>query len=179
MRRMLSWLVAGLCAAGMMAAAQQPQRGDGSAPGSGQQRGPRLVDPVADALFPPELVMQNQRALGLQAEQQTAIRAEMQKLAARVTEVQWQLSAEQETLASLLRQDRPSEKEVLAQLDKLLLVESEMRRAHIGAMVRLKNLLTPEQQARLRMLQRPLMQPRPGDDQRGPEDRPPPPEPRD
>jgi len=123
--------------------------------------------------------MQNQKALGIQADQQTAIRAEMQKLAARSTDVQWQLSAEQEALVSLLRQDHPAEKEVMAQLDKLMLVENEMKRLHLGALVKLKNLLTPEQQARLRMLQRPPMQPRPGDEPRGRDDRPPPPEPRD
>jgi Spy/CpxP family protein refolding chaperone len=42
-----------------------------------------------------------------------------------------------------------NEQQALAQLDKVLDVEREIKRLHIGLAVRLKNRLTPEQQEQL------------------------------
>lgn len=102
--------------------------------------------------FAPELVMQHQKAIELTAGQQDSIRADMQKMIARFTELQWQQSAENEALLTLVAKERPDEKEVLAQLDKLLATENEIKRVHAGLLVRIKNSLTTEQQARLRQL---------------------------
>ncbi|MEI8063386.1 MAG: hypothetical protein WCH84_04915 [Verrucomicrobiota bacterium] len=128
--------------------AQQPAPGG---PGS-QRRG--APDLMAENFFPPELIMQNQKALNLTADQQTAIRAEMQKTMAKFTDLQWQQSAEGEALETLLKQERVDEKQALAQLDKLLAIEGDVKRLHFGTMVRVKNLLTTEQQAQLRELKK-------------------------
>jgi len=40
----------------------------------------------------------------------------------------------------------------LAQIDKVLAVEREVKRAHIGLLIQIKNQLTAEQQARLAQL---------------------------
>jgi Spy/CpxP family protein refolding chaperone len=104
--------------------------------------------------FGPELIMLHQNAIGLTADQQTAIRAEMQKMIAQFTDLQWQESAEAEALNTLARLDRPDEKQVLAQLDKLLNIENQIKRLNIGMLIRIKNLLTPEQQAQLQELQK-------------------------
>jgi Spy/CpxP family protein refolding chaperone len=126
-------------------------------PAASPQMPPRPIMPapvppdlMEQNFFPPELIMQHQKALGLTEEQQTAIRGEMQKVMPRFTELQWQQSAEAEAMAALLKQERPNEKEVLAQLDKLLNLENKIRRLHTGLLVRLKNTLTPQQQAQLR-----------------------------
>ena len=55
-----------------------------------------------------------------------------------------------EALVNVVKQDRPDEKQVLAQLDKVLNVENEIKRLRTGLLVRIKNILTPEQQAQLR-----------------------------
>src|SRR5215471_18081856 len=104
--------------------------------------------------FAPELIMQHQNAIGLSADQRTAIREEMQKMIGQFTDLQWQESAETEALTSLVSQERPDEKQVLAQLDKLLNIENQIKRLHTGLLVRLKNLLTSEQQAKLQELTR-------------------------
>jgi Spy/CpxP family protein refolding chaperone len=104
--------------------------------------------------FAPELIMQNQNAIGLSTDQQAAIRAEMKKMMAQFTDLQWQQSAETEALATLVKQDRPDEKQVIAQLDKLLSIENEIKRLNTGVLVRIKNTLTPEQQAQLRSTKR-------------------------
>jgi Spy/CpxP family protein refolding chaperone len=129
---------------------------------AGQQRQPARgtpgMMPAPDGggldrnFFPPELIMQHQKAIGLTTDQQTAIRGEMQKMMARFTDLQWQQSAETEAMSTLLNQPRPDEKEAMSQLDKLMNIENEIKRLHTGMLIRLKNQLTPEQQGQLRQL---------------------------
>ena len=127
-----------LFAAGAAPAQQPPQ--------------PPQPDPIGENLFPPELVMQYQQAIGLSEEQRDLIKAEIQKAQARFTDLQWQLQSEVETMASLLKAPRADEQQTLAQLDKLLGLERELKRAQFTLVVRIKNILSPEQQARLREL---------------------------
>ncbi len=104
--------------------------------------------------LPPELVMQHQKAIGLKDDQQAAIRTEMQKVLEKVTELQWQQSAEAESLASLVKQERVDEKEALSHLDKLLAIENQIKHEHIALLIKVKNTLTPEQQDQLRELKK-------------------------
>ena len=122
---------------------------------------------MEELFFPPDLVMRNQRAIGLQDAQQEAIRAELQKTAARFTDLQWQQSAQVEAFEALCKMQPVDEKTVVAQLDKLLSLESEIKRLHFVSLVRVKNLLTPEQQVQLRELDR-QGRPRLDDQQRRP-----------
>ena len=117
---------------------------------------PPPADPLGENLFPPELVMQHQQAIGLNEEQKNFIKAEVQKAQVRFTELQWQLQNEMETMISLVKEPRADEPQVLAQLDKILGLEREIKRTHITLVVRIKNGLTPEQQARLREIKNKL-----------------------
>jgi Spy/CpxP family protein refolding chaperone len=105
---------------------------------------------IEQNFFTPEHIMQHQNAIGLSSDQQTAIREAMKKMIAQFTDLEWQESAETEALVNVVKQDRPDEKQVLAQLDKVLNVENEIKRLRTGLLVRIKNILTPEQQAQLR-----------------------------
>ncbi len=109
-------------------------------------------DPVGDNLFPPELVMAHQSAIGLDETQKTYIRAELLKAQTRFTELQWQLQDSMEALAALLKQTPADETRVIAQLDKVLTSEREIKRTQITLMLRIKNKLTPDQQSRLQKL---------------------------
>ncbi len=111
---------------------------------------PPQPDPFAGNLFPPELIMQHQQALGLSEEQKNFLKAELRKLQTRLTELQWDLQDEVEKLAALMKQDQADEAQALTQLDKVLSLEREIKRTHIGLLIRIRNKLTPEQQARLR-----------------------------
>ena len=128
-----------------IANAQQPQA---VGPGGHSQRPPG-GDRMNRSFFPPELVMRNQKAINLTPDQQSAIRSEMSQTTSRFNDLQWQLSAEEEALDSLVRGDVQDEKQILAQFDKLLLVEAELKRTQLSMLVRLKALLTPEQQQKL------------------------------
>ena len=107
-------------------------------------------DPFAGNLFPPELVMQNQQTLGLGDEQKKFFKAELRKMQASITELHWDMQDEMEKLAALMKQDQVDEAQTLTQLDKVLELEREIKRMHIGLLIRVKNKLTPEQQAQLR-----------------------------
>jgi len=109
-------------------------------------------DPLAENLFPPELVMAHQKAIDLSDAQKSSIRAELLKAQTRFTELQWQLQDAMEGLVSLLKQPSADESEVMSQLDKVLSSEREIKRTQISLLVRIKNKLTPDQQAHLQKL---------------------------
>ena len=114
--------------------------------------GAQQADPLAELMFPPDLVMARQNAIGLSDAQKTYLRAEVLKAQTRFTELQWQLQDAMEGLTGLLKQPKADESQVAAQLDKVLASEREIKRAQISLLVRIKNNLTDEQQRRLRAL---------------------------
>jgi Spy/CpxP family protein refolding chaperone len=121
----------------------------GSAAWAQQQPAP---DPVAENLFAPELVLTNQKAIGLDDAQRNYVRAEVLKAQTRFTELQFQLQDAMESLVGLLKQTPVDEAQVMAQLDKVLNAEREVKHTQIALMVRIKNKLTAEQQSRLRQM---------------------------
>lgn len=109
-------------------------------------------DPLAEYVFPPELVMQHQREIGLTDEQRAFLRGEIQRVTLRFTELQWQIQDSMEGLVSILKAESVNEQQALTQLDKILDTEREIKHLHISLAVRIKNRLTPEQQAKLQAL---------------------------
>ena len=107
-------------------------------------------DPLMGALFPPDLIMQNQAAIGLTQDQSKYILLEIQQVQAQSTSIQWNLQGVMERLSVAVHVDHPDEPKVLALLDSVLVQEREMKRAQIGLLVRIKDRLTPDQQAALR-----------------------------
>ncbi len=113
-------------------------------------------DPIGDALFPPELVMQHQQAIGLTVDQKNFIIAETQRAQARFTELQWQLQQAMETMGLLVNQQQVDEPKVLAQLERVLIIEREIKRTQFSLMIRIRNTLTSEQRARLQEIKNTL-----------------------
>lgn len=107
-------------------------------------------DPIAERLFPPEAIMQRQKELGVTEKQRNAIIGEMQKFQSEIVGVQWQLQAAAEDLAAMLDAPAIDEAKALAQADKVMDLEHKMKRTHLGLLIRLRNLLTEEQRAKLR-----------------------------
>ena len=118
------------------------------APGIGRAQQPG-EDPLGQSLFPPELVIQHQEAIGLSPEQKDAFKAEIRQAQLKFTELQWKLQDEMEKMLALVKQPHLDEQQVLAQLDKVLSAEREVKKEQITLLVRIKNKLTPEQQAKL------------------------------
>ena len=116
------------------------------------QESPPPGDPLAEQMFPPELILRHQRAIGLSETQKSALVADVKRTQAHLIDVQWELQRVADPLVDLLGKDRPDEAQVLAQLDKVLAVERDVKRTQLGLAVRLRNLLSPEQQRQLREL---------------------------
>ncbi|HEU4507863.1 MAG TPA: periplasmic heavy metal sensor [Pyrinomonadaceae bacterium] len=110
---------------------------------------PSKPDPLAHLMFPPDLIMGHARQLGLTDEQKAFMRGEIQKTTVSFNELQWKLHDQMELLHDAMKSTSVNEQQALAQLDRVLDVEREIKRLHIGLAVRLKNRLTPEQQEQL------------------------------
>ncbi|HJU69301.1 MAG TPA: hypothetical protein VJ650_13755 [Gemmatimonadaceae bacterium] len=108
----------------------------------------------AKHLFPPELVMQHQQNLRLTQDQRTSITQGIRDLQLKVIDLQWKMQDEAQKLTALVEGPRIDEAETLAQVDRVLGIEREIKRAHMALLVRIKNLLTPEQQDALRNARR-------------------------
>src|SRR5882724_8956129 len=135
--------------------AQQPQPADGPAPPM-QQRMPPPPPDLADAMFPPEMIMQHARELNLTSEQKTFMRDEINKTTTRFNDLQWQLQDAMEALHETMKTNSVNEQLALSQLDKVLDGEREIKRAHMELAIRIKNKLTPDQQTKLQSMRRPM-----------------------
>ncbi len=106
-------------------------------------------DPIGQSFFAPELVIQHQEAIGLSAEQKEYLKTEIRQAQLKFTELQWKLQDEMEKLVTLVKQPRVDEQQVLAQLERLLAAEREIKREQVTLLVRIKNKLTADQQGKL------------------------------
>lgn len=102
-------------------------------------------DPFAGALFPPEVVLRHSSDLGLDPGQFTAIKEEVRKAQSYFLDHQLDLQAEMGNLRKLVEARKVDESAALAQLDRVLALEREIKRTQVGLLVRIKNLLRPEQ----------------------------------
>jgi Spy/CpxP family protein refolding chaperone len=67
-------------------------------------------------------------------------------------DLQWRMQAEMQKLLELLQAAQLDETAVLAQVDRALAVERDVKRAQMTLLVRIKNTLTADQQAVLRSI---------------------------
>src|SRR6267142_501893 len=128
--------------------AQQPSQNPNT-PGPARAPQPNM-DPLGDVMFPPDLIMGHARELGLTDEQRAFMRGEIQKTTARFLELQWQLQDAVESLHQTMKSNAVDEPQALAQLDKVLDTERQIKHLHFTLGIRLKNQLTLEQQGKLR-----------------------------
>lgn len=110
---------------------------------------PPNPDPLAHLMFPPDMILSHARQLNLTEDQKQFMRSEIQKTTASFQDLQWKLQDQMELLQEAMKSTSVNEQQALAQLDKVLDIEREIKRLHIGLAVRLKNRLTPEQQEQL------------------------------
>ena len=109
----------------------------------------RDIVPFTQAMFPAELVMRHQQALGLSDKQRTSIMKEMEHGQQRFLDLRWQLQKEVEIMRGLVHRDRLNEQQILTQLEKVLNIETHIKSIHMALLIRIKNQLTPEQQITL------------------------------
>ena len=145
----------------LRASAQQQPAPPQPVDGERQQmpRPPRPAgDPLMDVMFPPDMIMQHQRELALTDAQKTYMRGEIQRTTTRFNELQWQLQDATEALHEILKGNQVNEQQAMAQLDKVLDAEREIKAIHMAMNIRIKNQLTADQQMKLQTM-RNTMQP--------------------
>ncbi len=113
---------------------------------------PRELGAIESKLFTPELVMENQSAIGIEAAQREKILAELDADQKELLHLQWELQGEKEKLVKVLDADVVDEKAADTAAAAVMTRENAVKAAHLRMLVRLKNLLTPAQQAKLRAL---------------------------
>ncbi len=110
------------------------------------------LGPIEARLFPPELVMEHQGELAITEEQRRAILGETEREQSEMLRLQWELSGEKEKLVKLLDGDRTDEAKVQEIAARLTDRETKVKTLHLGMLVRVKNVLTHEQLAKLKEL---------------------------
>jgi Spy/CpxP family protein refolding chaperone len=122
---------------------------------AGAAEGPaQKDDPIGRNLFPPELVMSHQQQIGLEEDQRETIKKEIGKAQSKFLDLQFQMQRESERLIQLLQARPVEEAKVLAQADAVMRLETETKKTHLSLLIRMKNALTAEQQAKLMDIRR-------------------------
>ena len=96
-------------------------------------------------LYPPDILMRQQQALGISSEQRKDIAALVQDFQGKVTELQWAMPNEQQKLKKMLAASNIDSEAALAQAAQVLKMESEFKLAHFELLIAIKNELTDEQ----------------------------------
>ena len=96
--------------------------------------------------------MAHQQAIGLTDAQRASVRTLMLEAQKNFVPVQFKVAAEVERLQALINSSQVDERAALDEVDRVLALEREVKRDQVTMMVRLKNLLTQEQQGVLAAL---------------------------
>lgn len=138
-----SFLFAVVCAAGALI---------GAGPAAAQAPPQQEADPFASVLFTPELIMQHARAIRLDDGQRATITRHIEQLQSRVVTMQWQLTEQVQALRETLARPRVDQDRAIDQLNRVLDTEKDIKQAHLEMLIRIKNVLRPEQQSELARL---------------------------
>ncbi len=113
---------------------------------------PAPLGAVESKLFSPDVVMEHQAAIHLEGAQRDAIVKEIDRGQSELAHLQWDLQAEKEKLVAILDNDKVDETKASDQATRVMNQENKLKSAHLAMLVRVKNLLAPEQQKKLREL---------------------------
>jgi len=144
----MRWLPA-LAAVAVLSCLGAPVEARAEMMGGGPPPGP---PPFLNKVFTPKLVMEHQQEIGLRPAQAEAIKRAMNETQHQLLDLQWRLDAESEALAKLLDADHVDEAAVLAKLEQVTSIEQQVKKTNFALLVRVKNTLDPEQQAKLRAI---------------------------
>ena len=124
------------------------------AAGPALAQNPKPDDAFAQALFDPQLVLRHAQTIGLTAAQRRTILDDLRNTQVALGPLQANMTEPALDLVELLNQPRIDETRVTAKMDQVLKIENEVKKQQATLLVRIKNVLTAEQQARLRELRR-------------------------
>ncbi len=119
------------------------------APALSAQAPPQQPTDFDAVLFPPELIMQHRRAIELTDDQRDDITDLIENAQRRLTRLQWELLEGMQSLTETLERSRIDLDRAIDQLGSTLELEKRIKESHLEMLIRIKNLLTADQQAEL------------------------------
>ena len=112
------------------------------------------ADPYEESIknnfFLPDLIRQTHEMIGLTEDQQSTLLAAMQDVQERMAGLKENLEKEKTALAEMVKGERLDEKAVTAQAQKVMDLENKAKLVQLELLIKIKNTLTHEQQAKLR-----------------------------
>lgn len=96
-------------------------------------------------LYPPDILMRHQEELGITADQRKRIASLVREFQGEVTELQWDLPAEQKKLQEILNAEALDQDAALAQAGKVVQMESDFKISHLELLIAIKAELSAEQ----------------------------------
>jgi hypothetical protein len=112
------------------------------------------MDPMAETLYPPDLLLNHAKEIGLDEQERQSIETQVREHRQRFVAMQQSLQQRMAGLGEILRRDHPDEQEAIAQLDQVLDAERQIKHMQLDLFISIRNQLTPEQQARAREIRR-------------------------
>jgi len=100
-------------------------------------------------LYPPELVMGNHRAIDLSRDQRKAITKAIQETQASTVELGWSMQDAAADLTREMAEPRVNGEAALKAAEQVMTIEGQVKRAHLGLLIKIKNTLNVEQQKAL------------------------------
>ena len=137
MRKGIVTIVVALLALSSAASAQDPRRSQGP-------------DVFRGKLYPPNVILEHQDALGLTKEQFTSIRRAVVDVQASVAEHEWDLRTAYQAVMTELDNSPIDSDRVLDLVSEALAAENEVKKLQVLMLINIRNLLTDEQMAYLR-----------------------------
>jgi Spy/CpxP family protein refolding chaperone len=98
--------------------------------------------------------MSHSQELNLADKQRAAIKSEVQKAQAKFIDMQWDMKEETEKMLRFLQQTPVDEARVLGQADKVMGLEREIKKTQLSLLIRIRNLLTADQLAKIEEIRR-------------------------
>jgi Spy/CpxP family protein refolding chaperone len=117
---------------------------------AGSARAQALPEPLAEYLYPPELVRLAAPALNLTEDQKAELQSADEKVSALLAQTKQALAQETAKLVALVKAEKLDNDAIMLQADKVMRLEQESKRATLALLLKIRETLTPEQFAKLK-----------------------------
>jgi len=122
-----------------------------------QEHDRSLESQLARYLFAPAMVMRYERQLGLTDEQRATVNQKARELQSTVLDMQFELEFETQGLVDVVSAAVVDTGAALRQVDKVLELETNIKRNHIRVLIEIRNALSAEQQATMKLIMTDLL----------------------
>lgn len=107
-------------------------------------------DPIAQNFFTPDLIQQSAEAIGISDQQRQELMSAVSSMQEKMNGLREQMEHQRDELAEAVKGEKIDSDKALEAADGMMKLESQVKRLQLQMLIKIKNSLTPEQQAKLR-----------------------------